>query len=320
MNSIYGRRGFMGRLSALSVGVGSFLTGIVPELRAQALSSNQGLPVPIPMEVGDLNSWYSSALNSPSVQALMRTLPEQTRLDPPSYGSASVHNGILVKSVSFPLRSYTSGNALAFLVFGSVGSSATMPMNVLVGRDGKIAAASGNATYSVPLTAPGAKGLFAGFFPKEFLGSKNANLAAGQRAPAGGTNQLGSSSSGPPPTTTPCVDYPDIDGPVPDREFNCISTFKTCMDNAATFQNTAIGLEAAAVLCYVGCGATIVIPVLGELTCGTCVSMCLSAAIAEGIYIARVQACQDRLGECMAQYCGKGIELQPIPGYPGNFV
>lgn len=307
------RRLFLKKFGGLSVGLGSILMGVLPELNAQTVPGG-GSPMltPVPLSPTDLNAWYSAALGAPESFALQAKLNEPTRIDPPVSGSTSVYDGAVVTNVRFPIVSYATGLPIAFLVFGTMGATASnaKPIRVLVANTGKLFAASGTNIGEIPWSAPGAKGLFAGFFPKEFLASPAASMQSNQVGASGQPAQPGQRV-----LETACVAYPDVDGPVPDRQFACIATYKACMDTASSYQDAAAGAEAGAVVCYIVCGATAIVPVIDIFTCGACISIIVTAATMEGIYLHKVQECQDRLSECMGHFC-PGTDMQPLPGYP----
>lgn len=169
------RRGFLGRISALSAAVGATLAGVIPELGAAtttAPTDGGGTPVP-PMKAlpsADVVSFYSAALGDLDILKLASLVRQPNRIDPPtSSGDVTTPEGTRIRSVSMPVSSTVDGSVAAYLVYGRMDMKLeqgvhTIHYRIMVTPDGKVRGA--HAGQVVPSPKPEWNELLlANFFP-----------------------------------------------------------------------------------------------------------------------------------------------------------
>lgn len=157
------RRGFFGRISALSAAVGATLAGVIPELGAAAspapMGPGDGTVPPIKaLPSADAVSMYSAALGDLDILKLASLARQPNRIDPPtSSGDTITSDGTRIRGVSMPVSSTVDGSVVAYLVFGRMDRKLeqgmeTVHYRVMVTPDGKVRAA--HAGQVVPSPKP----------------------------------------------------------------------------------------------------------------------------------------------------------------------
>lgn len=170
------RRGFLGRISALSAAVGTTLAGVIPELRAAATTAPMepgGVAVPAikALASADAVSFYSAALGDLDILKLASSVRQPNRIDPPtSSGDTITPEGTRIRSVSMPVTSTVDGSVVAYLVYGRMDMKLEQGMHtvhyrVMVTPDGAVKGA--HAGQVVPSPRPEWNdALLAAYFPE----------------------------------------------------------------------------------------------------------------------------------------------------------
>ncbi len=185
------RRKFFRRFGATAASMSAMMGALVPELSRAAgpapTTAPEGTTTPPPPDVQTQtlptetqNALYASAIGDPDVAAVIALLGQPLRVDPPvaSYASA-FSTGEQLASVVLPLVSYASGQAAAYLYFGTTsvgdpgGAQITLPVRLAVCSDGLLRVGMAGSAQVAPAgsASPGVDALFATYFPDEYIAS-----------------------------------------------------------------------------------------------------------------------------------------------------
>lgn len=256
------RRGFFGRISALSAAVGATLAGVIPELgaaTATAPTDGGGTPVP-PMKAlpsADVVSFYSAALGDLDILKLASLVRQPNRIDPPtSSGDVTTPEGTRIRSVSMPVSSTVDGSVAAYLVYGRMDMKLeqgihTVHYRVMVTPDGAVKGA--HAGQVVPSPRPEWNDvLLAAYFPDVYRKTRSGVPVASGIGPVSDAGEPGVQKAAwfpfmrkahlaaPPHAANPqlaiCL-------------HNCLQQYNACF---ATFQSTLLQGGVILVAC-IGC-------------------------------------------------------------------
>jgi hypothetical protein len=298
------RRTFVRRFGAIAAGMGAMLSGVVPELKAQTLSTTPPV-ADLSLSIEDQNALYAAALNDADVAAIVGALGQPLRIDPPrsSYLTNAAPGQSMI-SVLIPLTSYATGVPAAYLYFGVAsltdqnGVPQTLPVRLAIANDGfmRVALAGVVQVVPSPATAPDtARMLFAAFFPEEYLTSVDKQVSSAgaenrvaEARPSGFFRKTMYAGGGDPAALKACRD----------ATRDCLTgPYYACLAGSA-------GL----VLCAVCTAACFFPNPLMGMTCWGAVQLCTGAAGA-------FAACLVVINSCMLDYqdCKKKAML-PAPG------
>ena len=183
----FSRRTFVSRATKSSAAILALISGLIPEISGADMPTPASDPSdspPTPLDPAIQTAFYSQALNDADVMLLMSTLPEQGRLDPPSasFSIASTVTGQATQQVFLPVRSYSSGITLAYVIYGSgstvipdaalqsgmVGPLQPGAVKAMVSNSGLFQFAAGGILYPSP-SADLSAALFIYLFPDEYV-------------------------------------------------------------------------------------------------------------------------------------------------------
>jgi hypothetical protein len=183
----FSRRAFVARTTKASAALLALIAGVVPELgKAAVPTATTADPAgpPATMDPSAQAALYSQALNDADVLVLMSTTTEQGRLDPPSSSVdfAVATTGQAGQQVFLPLRSYATGQTLAYVIYGpgtGIGPDGSLQpafIKAVVGNTGSFQFAARGQLFPAP--APEVSlALFMNLFPNEYM-SQQALLPA----------------------------------------------------------------------------------------------------------------------------------------------
>jgi hypothetical protein len=271
------------------------MSGIAPELQAQALPGGTAVGPELPLAIEDQNALYAAALNDPDVTAIVNMLGEPLRIDPPTNSYAStVVPGQSISYVELPLTSYATGRPTAYLFFGNGsltdqnGANQTLPIRLAIANDGlmRVSLLGTAQVADSPASAPGGgELLFATYFPEEYLATLDRQVSsagtAGHLAARRVTNRVRK------------VMY--AGGGDPAALQACRDAFRACARGPAW---PCIGGWSSLLLCTVaaiaGCAPT---PIWG-ITCWSAITICTATAIAIQVCYVALQSCSTKYKAC----------------------
>ena len=175
------RRAFVARMGAVAASLGAVGAALFPEARARAAVASETLvtassdtstvPPSNELPVGVQNALYSAALADSSALALTSSLGIAARLDPPSQSSDMQYTGgVRTKTVVLPVRAYSDGRTLAYLLYGTAVGASADKLVCMVTSTGDVQMGVRGQVFPYP-TPDWKEAFFGTFFPEQYVDS-----------------------------------------------------------------------------------------------------------------------------------------------------